>query len=265
MATIERQVNSVEGEQFATRRIVIKIGTTTITGGGDRPDLEFMSDIARQASELFSDGVNVAIVSSGAVASGRREDFQRSDTIDKQVEAVYGQPRLMSKWIQAFESYGIEDVGQVLLTDADLQKSSKNAKKVLTRAFERGIVVINCNDAVTDEEMRKVERSVDNDKLASDVAKLIDADTVLILTDVDGVLDRGELIPIVDRLEDIEELMHNGGTGTGGARSKWAEAKDLARGGKRSVIANGRGKDTILKVARGEHVGTRFIQGYMHY
>lgn len=259
------RTNAKEGEQFATRRIVIKIGTSTITAGKDRPDLEFMGDIARQAAELFRDGVEIVIVSSGAVASGKREDFQRRDITDKQVEAVYGQPRLMAKWIHVFETHGVEDVGQVLFTDIDLEKKADNAKEVLSRALQRGVVIINYNDAVADEEMQKVERSVDNDKLAGDVARLIDADTLLILTDVDGVLDQGELIPVVDRLEDIEDLINEGGTGTGGAWSKWVEAKNVARDGTRSIIANGRAKDTVLRVAKGQHVGTRFIQGYMLY
>lgn len=258
------QTNATEGEQFATRRIVIKIGTSTITAGKDQPDLEFMGEVARQATELFSDGVDVIIVSSGAVASGKRWDFPRRDIADKQVEAVYGQPKLMAKWHQAFEIHGIE-VGQVLFTDIDLKEKAANAREVLSRALKRGVVIINYNDAVADEEMQKVERSVDNDKLAGEVARLIDADTLLILTDVDGVMDRGELIPFVDRLEDIEDLAHEGGMGTGGARSKWIEAKEVAKDGIRSIIANGRAKDTILNVAKGQNVGTQFIAGYMLY
>ena len=122
MGALERntdQTGAKEGEQFVTRRIVIKIGTSTITAGKDQPDLEFMGDVARQATELFSDGVDVIIVSSGAVASGKRGDFPRRDIMDKQVEAVYSQPKLMAKWQQAFEVHGIE-VGQVLFTDIDL-------------------------------------------------------------------------------------------------------------------------------------------------
>ncbi len=267
MGTLERnadQTNNKEGERFVTRRIVIKIGTSTITAGKDQPDLEFMGDVARQATALFSDGVDVIIVSSGAVASGKRGDFPRRDITDKQVEAVYGQPKLMAKWHQAFEIHGIE-VGQVLFTDIDLKEKAENAREVLKRALKRGVVIINYNDAVADEEMQKVEKSVDNDKLAGEVAKLIDADTLLILTDVDGVMDGGELIPVVDRLEDIEDLAHGGGTGTGGARSKWIEAKEVAKDGKKSIIANGRAENIILNVTKGQNVGTRFIEGYMFY
>lgn len=258
------QTSTKEGERFVTRRIVIKIGTSTITAGKDQPDLEFMSDIAGQSARLFHNGVEVVIVSSGAVASGKREDFPRRDITDKQVEAVYGQPKLMAKWRHVFETHGVE-VGQVLFTDIDLEKKADNAREVLKRALKRGVVIINYNDAVADEEMQKVERSVDNDKLAGSVARLINADTLLILTDVDGVLDGGELIPVVDRLEDIEDLINEGGTGTGGAWSKWIEAKEVAKDGKRSIIANGRAEDIILNVAKGQNIGTRFIAGYMFY
>ncbi len=267
MGTLERNADQTarkEGERFVTRRIVIKIGTSTITAGKDEPDLKFMGEVARQATELFSDGVDVIIVSSGAVASGKRGDFPRRDITDKQVEAVYGQPKLMAKWHEAFEIHGIE-VGQVLFTDIDLKEKAENAREVLSRALKRGVVIINYNDAVADEEMQKVERSADNDKLAGAVARLIDADTLLILTDVDGVMDEGELIPVVDRLEDIEDLAHRGGTGTGGAWSKWIEAKEVAKEGKRSIIANGRAEDIILNVAKGQNVGTRFVAGYMFY
>ena len=111
-----------------------------------------------------------------------------------------------------------------------------------------------------------MERSADNDVLASSIASLIDADTFLILTDTDGVLDEnGNTLPSVDRLEDIQELIRTEGSGMGGPWSKWVEAKSAAIEGKRSIIANGRGENTILKVARGENAGTLFHQGYALY
>lgn len=256
-----------EKEQFLTRRIVIKIGTSTITGGKNRPDLAFMSDIARQAAKLLNDGVDVAIVSSGAVASGKREGFERRDIADKQVEAVFGQSKLMGQWARAFEEHGIEDVGQLLYTDVDLHERTESAREVLTRALRRGVVIVNYNDGVSDEEMRKVEKSTDNDILAQQVAVLIDADTLLFLTDTDGVLDEeGITLSSVDRLEDIQDLIRvDEGSGTGGPWSKWAQAKSAAKEGRRAFIANGRGQDTILKIAKGQHVGTQFQKGYMLY
>lgn len=255
-----------EAEQFSTRRIVIKIGTSTIAVGQNRPDFGLMCDVARQATELLNDGVEVIIVSSGAVALGRKEGSVRHDIVDKQVDAVYGQRRLMTQWANAFEQFGIEEVGQLLYTDVDLKEKAQSVKKVLTRALERGVVIVNYNDGISDEEMREVEISADNDVLASTVANLIDADTFLILTDTDGVLDEnGVTLPSVDRLEDVQDLIRKEGTGMGGPWSKWIQAKSAAREGRRSVIANGRGEDTILKVARGQNVGTSFYKGYAIY
>lgn len=266
MGKIESNTNQHEAEQFLTRRIVIKIGTSTITGGGNRPDFLFMSDVARQTSELLNDGVDVAIVSSGAVAAGKREGSERRDIADKQVEAVFGQSRLMGDWTRAFQEHGIEDVGQLLYTDADLNGRTESAREVLSRALRRGVVIVNYNDGVSDEEMRKVERSADNDTLALQVATLINADTLLFLTDTDGVLDeQGETLSFVDRVEDIQDLVRIGGTGTGGPWSKWNKAKSWAENGKKSVIAHGRSEDAILRVARGQNTGTRFIQSYGFY
>jgi len=262
METGKRQ----EAEQFSTRRIVIKIGSSTITGGKNRPDVEFMRDIARQTVQLLEDGVDVAIVSSGAVAAGKREGFETPGTKGKQVDAVFGQGRLMAKWSSVFEEFGIEDVGQLLYTDIDLKEKAQSAREVLEMSLRRGVVIINYNDGISDEEMREIESNSDNDVLASNIASLIDADTLLILTDTDGVLDEnGNTLASVDRLEDIQELIRIEGSGTGGPWSKWIQAHSSAREGKRSIIANGRGEDTILRVARGQNVGTRFHQGYALY
>ncbi len=184
-----RYIENKEQRKFIARRMVVKIGTTTITGGQSRPDSLFMKEVARQTTELLNDGVEVVIVSSGAVASGKKEGFERRDIADKQVEAVFGQRKLMEQWSRAFEEHGIEDVGQQLYTDIDLHERTASARDVLTRALRRGVVIVNYNDGVSDEEMRKVERATDNDVLAQQVAALINADTLLFLTDTDGVLD----------------------------------------------------------------------------
>ncbi len=252
-----RHPRSPEAEHFVTTRMVVKIGTSTITGGKRQPDMDFMRDIARQSAVLISSGIGVAIVSSGAVALGKDEQTNGESILEKQASALYGQPRLIANWLSAFEANGIEHVGQALYTDADFESHPNNIKEVLLKGLRRGPVIINYNDAVADIEMRKVDRSVDNDALAGKVAQLIDAD-LLILTDVDGVMDGGERIAYVQNLQDIADLLHKGGTGTGGAQSKCDEAKKAADLGKISVIANGRAKDVILKVARGESVGTRF-------
>lgn len=257
-----------EGEHFLSKRMVIKIGTSTITTPDGHLDLVFMRDIARQCVELSREGIEVVIVSSGAVAAGKNKDFPTKSIVDNQIEAVFGQPRLMESWIQAFVKHGIEDVGQFLLTDADLKKRKRknNVREVIMGSLQRGIVVVNCNDGVTDEEMRAVGRSADNDKLAVDIVKLIRADTLIFLGDKDGVIDEtGEALPYFDRVKDIQNLATDSGSGTGGALSKWKEAKSAAIEDVRTFIANGRTKDVILKIANGENVGTEAIKGFRLY
>lgn len=259
---MERILASKEKEQFVTRRLIVKIGSSTITKDGDPLNRDFMDNIAVQVSELFRRGVEVAIVSSGAVACGRKilGDIGTA-TLDNQVAAVYGQPELIAQWKIAFSKYGV-NVGQELLTDYNL----KNSKLVLENSLKRGVVIINANDAVNDEEMRQFAISADNDRLAGYVTNLVNADTLILLTDVEGVLDeRGQLLDYVDRLEDIESVIQNSGTGIGGMWSKCVVAKQVAREGQRSIIANGRTSNVILRIARGENLGTRFVKGWMLY
>lgn len=259
---MERIFTSKEKEQFVTRKLIVKIGSSTITKDGNPLNRDFMDSIAVQVSELFRSGVEVAIVSSGAVACGRKILGDIGTTIlDNQVAAVYGQPELIAQWKIAFSKYDV-NVGQELLTDQNL----KNSKLVLENSLKRGVVIINANDAVNDEEMKQFAISADNDRVAGYVVNLVNADTLILLTDVEGVLDEsGQLIDYVDKLEDIESVIQNSGTGIGGMWSKCLVAKQAARDGKRAVIANGRNGDVITRVARGQQVGTRFIQGYMIY
>lgn len=239
-----------------TERLVVKIGSSTITDNGKGLDRVFMKDIAHQVAEIRSGGTEVAIVTSGAVVSGKlRIPILTEAIMDKQVAAMVGQSRLMAAWTDAFDAFGVE-IGQALYTDLDL----KGASSPLLRALRDIVVVINANDAVNDGEMKAFEVAADNDKLAGHVTELIEAKTFIILTDVAGILDeQGRRIPYVDRLEDIEGLIKRGHGGTGGMWSKALVAKSAAARGVRSVIANGREQDVLLRIMqqRGE-VGTEF-------
>ena len=251
---------SKEQEQFVSRRMVVKIGSSTITRDGSPLNLEFMDGVAKQVSKLFESEVQVVIVSSGAVACGRKLlselGLELGNTIlDNQRAAVFGQPELIAQWKAAFKRYGVL-AGQQLLVDDHLE----NGGKVLEASLSDGVVIINQNDAVSDTEMKQFLISADNDKLAEYVARFINADTLLLLTDVDGVLDEnGEVLTHVDRVEDIEDLIKTSGQGTGGMWTKCIQAKQAARDGRRAIIANGREADVILRIARDENVGTRFI------
>lgn len=244
-------------------RLVVKIGSSTITDNGQGLDRAFMRDIARQVADIRSHGTEVAIVTSGAVVSGKlRIPTLTGDIIDKQVAAMAGQARLMAAWTEAFDIFDIE-TGQALYSDLDLER----AKHPLLRALRDMVLIANANDAVNDGEMKAFEIAADNDTLSGQVAELIAAKTFIILTDVAGILDeQGKRIPYVDRLEDIEELIKREHGGTGGMWSKALVLNSAARRGVRSVVANGREQDVLLRImrTRGE-VGTEFIAGYMLY
>lgn len=249
-----------ETERFIVKTMIVKIGSSTITAEGRYLDKEFIDNIARQASALFHAGVKVAIVSSGAIANGSLliKSLSNSDK-DRQIAAMYGQSVLTKEWVAAFERHNVL-AGELLFPESDLDRT----KELLSYAMNFGIPIVNGYDAVNDRNRSPI--SSDNDRLAGFVSRSIGADTSIFLTDVDGLMDRdGELINFVDRLEDIHEVIINRGSGTGGMWGKCIEAKHLARLGQRSIIANGRVRDVLLRIAKGENIGTRFGRGWMLY
>ncbi len=255
-------IDGEEREKFVTRRLVAKIGSSAITEGAtnDEPlNKGLIDSIARQCSELFENGVEIAVPSSGSVACGRQVlHLKEDDIVDRQVEAAYGQPYLIKTWIEAFAKYGVK-AAQVLLTEADLN----GAKLLLNRAMKHGVVIINENDSVSDQEMRQFLVSADNDRLAGFVAAAIGADTLLILTDVKGVLDsEGNLVEDGNSVN-IEGLLGKSDKGTGGMKSKVEVARQAAENGMSAYIAQAKRPDIILSVARGRADGicTSFAKG----
>ncbi len=262
---------SISTTQLPTR-LVIKLGTSVLTAGTDRLNRPFMVDLARQVAVLREKGVQVLLVSSGAIAAGREQlgfppDYSKKGNVPfKQVLAAVGQGRLMHLYEQLFDIYGLH-VGQALLTRDDLRDRRRylNARNTLLHCLELGIVpIINENDAVVTAEIRVG----DNDNLSAMVANLVDADLLLILTDIAGLYNadprhnpNATLIETVAQIdEQIWEMAGGSGThrGTGGMRTK-IQAADLAmRSGTTVVIASGSLPDVILRVATGERLGTRF-------
>ena len=260
------------------RRLVIKLGTSVLTAGTDRLNRPYMVDLARQVAGLRADGIQVALVSSGAIAAGKERlgtappQRVRASVPLKQMYAAVGQSRLMHLYEQFFEIYGLQ-VAQALLTRDDLRDRRRylNARNTLTLCIERGIVpIINENDALVTAEIRVG----DNDNLSALVAGLIDADLLLILTDIDGLYSadpRGDPqaqllseVPVID--DRIWEMAGGVGSarGTGGMRTK-IQAADLAtRSGTSVVIASGAAPYVILRIARGERIGTRFPSAVSH-
>jgi glutamate 5-kinase len=252
------------------KRLVVKLGTSTLTAGTPYLAQARMIELVRQMCELRRQGYEVLLVTSGAIAVGRAElgfpDLPK-DIPAKQMLAAVGQPRLMDIWGKLFWIYQVK-VAQVLLTRGDLSSRSHylNARNTLLALIGHGAIpIVNENDTVATEEIRVG----DNDNLSALVANLVDADLLLLLTDQDGLfhsdprLDpNAELVRTVNGPE-IEENLWNaagggGKFGVGGMLTK-LEAADLARrSGVEVVIANGSTPDIILRVTRREAVGTRF-------
>lgn len=252
-----------------TRRIVIKLGTSVLTGGGKRLEPARMVEIARQCADLYDAGHDVVLCTSGAVAAGRaRLDFPNLPATiqSKQLLAAVGQPQLMQMWERFFDIYGVH-TGQILLTRADVENRQRylNARDTFAALLERRIIpIVNENDAVAPE----ATRVGDNDNLSALVATLIAADLLLMLTDQPGLftadprVDPGaQLIPEVRRIDDTLKKLAGGtstGLGTGGMATKLQAANIARHAGIDVVITSGREPNVIVRAAAGEAVGTRF-------
>ena len=255
------------------RRIVVKFGTSLLTGGSDRLERDIMSSLVAQVAQLHQQGREVIIVSSGAIASGRHQlglTKKVKGVPFKQVLASVGQHRLMSLYEQLFSEYNIT-VAQALLAKVDLldRAGYLNARNTLLALLELGVIcIVNENDVVAVDELHEA-RFGDNDNLSAMVANLVDADLLMILTDIGGLytadphLDpNARLIPQVERIDsEIERLAAgtSGKLGTGGMITKIEAARLATSSGVAVVIADGREPDVILRLAKGEALGTRFL------
>jgi glutamate 5-kinase len=250
------------------RRIVAKCGTSLLTAGSDRLDLEAMSRIVGQVVRLRAAGHEVVVVSSGARAAGRHAiaHLHPSRAPGKQALASIGQHRLMATWGMLFEGYDVI-VAQVLLTRRDLSDrlAYLNARNTLRELMDAGVVpIVNENDAVALDAVL-ASRIGENDSLSAHVANLIEADLLVMLTDVDGLYDSDPrlnptAIPLsrIERIDDSVEAMAGGttGVGTGGMTTKLRAALIATQGGTNVIIANGREPGVLEMVAAGEARGT---------
>lgn len=255
------------------KRIVAKFGTNLLTGGSDHLDQDIMSRLVAQVAQLHKQGLGLVIVSSGAIAAGRHKlglTKKLRSIPDKQVLASVGQSRLMNVYEQLLGHYDIA-VAQALLTKADLSNRAGylNARNTLLALLELQVLcIVNENDVVAVDEIQEAKFG-DNDNLSAMVANLIDADLLMMLTDIAGLYDAdpqchpdARLIPQVDRIDsEIERLAADTPSkmGTGGMATKIEAAKLATASGVAVVIADGRQPDVILRLAQGEAVGTRFL------
>ncbi len=250
-------------------RIIVKVGTSTLTGGTPHLNRQRILEIVQQIATLRQRGDEVILVSSGAQAAGRERlnfpDLARSLPAKQMLSAV-GQGRLMQIYSEMFDIFGIA-VGQVLLTRDDLSDRYRyiNARDTLITLLEQGIVpIINENDTVATAEIKVG----DNDNLSAMVASVLEADLLIMLTDQQGLFtadprkdQTAQLIAHIQRIDESTYALAGGsGTklGTGGMITKIEAAHTATRSGVETVIAAGTLPDVILRVRDGETIGTRF-------
>ena len=255
------------------QRVVVKLGTSLLTGGSDQIDQDIMSSLVNQVAQLHKQGQEIIIVSSGAIASGRHKlglTKKVKGIPFKQVLASVGQHRLMGLYEELFRRYDVI-VAQALLSRVDLldRAGYLNARNTLLALLELGVIcIVNENDVVATDELSEA-RFGDNDNLSAMVANLIDADLLMILTDIGGLYTADPhcepdacLIPQVKRIDSKVERLAAGTAsrlGTGGMVTKIEAAKLATSSGVTVIIADGRESDVILRLARGDALGTRFL------
>jgi glutamate 5-kinase len=260
------------------RRVVVKIGSNVLTAGTDRVDARAIAGIAEQIAELRRLGGEAVVVTSGAIAAGRHRvgdsvadgALKPRDVHLRQVFAAIGQSRLMALWDDVFDQHHIV-IAQALLTRSDLadRLAYLNARNTLMELLELGVVpIVNENDVVSVEEIA-ASTIGDNDNLSAQVANLIDADLLLILTDIAGLYtadparDRdAKLIERVERVDASIERAAGGGAGargTGGMTTKVQAARIATQSGTHVVLADGGAADVVLRAAAGEPIGTHFM------
>jgi glutamate 5-kinase len=254
------------------RRVVVKVGSSTVTGTDGRIDRDVLSSIVAQIAQLIQRGDGVVLVTSGAIAAGLETldlGSRPTDMPTLQATAAVGQVRLVETYASLFAERGLV-VGQVLLTRQDTghRQQYLNACHTLSRLMELGIVpVVNENDTTAVDEIRMG----DNDHLASLVAVMVHADLVVLLTDIDGLYSSDPrsdtAATLVERVEDAldERLSAAGGPGSalgsGGMATKVEAARMLMKAGIPMVVCDGSRENVIVDAAEGVPVGTLFAGG----
>ncbi len=250
-------------------RIVIKVGTSTLTYPGGRVNIRRFSSLCRTISDIVNAGNEVILVSSGAIGLGVGKLHLKEkpkDIAGKQAAAAVGQCELMYMYDKEFSDHNIT-VAQILLTAPDLKSADRHEKfeNTLTRLLLLGVLpIINENDTVATEEIV----FGDNDTLAAEVAVSAHADLLILLSDIDGLYtgnpktDKSTTL-IREVRELTDEIMALGGgsgseLGTGGMQTKLKAAKIATENACDMIIANGKEPEILYDIADGKSVGTRF-------
>ena len=258
---------------FQSRRIVIKVGTSTLTYENGRVNLRNLEKLCKVLSDLHNSGKQIILVSSGAIGVGvgkLKLKERPHETRYKQALAAVGQCELMFLYDKFFGEYN-NSVAQVLLTkDVVLNEFSKhNVVNTFQTLLEMGIIpIVNENDTVATDELIGANFG-DNDNLSAIVADLVGADLLIILTDIDGLYDSdprknpdAKRIPVVTHIDDsIREMAGGSGSnrGTGGMATKITAAAAATSAGINCCVMSGSDPSKLYKLMNGEQLGTMFV------
>lgn len=251
------------------KRIVVKVGTSTLTYETGKTNIRCMAKLVSVLSDLVNSGKEIVLVTSGAIGVGVAKlglKARPQDTPGRQAAASVGQCELMFMYDKFFSEYG-HNIGQLLVTKSDFDDPERreNLSNTFAHLFEYGAVpVVNENDSVAVEEIVYG----DNDSLSATVAVLVEADALVILSDIDGLFEsdpredpEARLIPVVDEITDeIIALAGGAGTsrGTGGMVTKIKAAQIAVGHGIDCVVMNGSHPQDIYKLIEGHMTGTFF-------
>ena len=273
---MHRGVDAMDRSKIAeVKRVVVKVGTSTITYPNGKINYEKIEKLARIMTDLQNQGKEMILVSSGAGAAGVGRmglEAKQASIPGKQACAAVGQGILMHIYERLFGEYG-QVVAQVLLTKSDMvnRHSYANARNALQEMISWGVIpIINENDVVAIDEFK----IGDNDNLSALVASLADADLDILLSDIDGLYTanpkthpEARLVSVVEEVTpEIEATAGGAGSknATGGMLTKLQAAKNAMSAGIALIIANGEDLEILRKIMRGEPVGTLFVPRESH-
>lgn len=255
------------------KRLVVKIGTSSLIYPDGQLNLKTMDELAFTLSAVQNRGLEVVLVTSGAIGVGLDQMHMTKRPVEiarQQAIAAIGQNELMAILNQRFASYS-QQIGQILLTHdvMDYPISKKNVLNTFEQLLLMGAIpVVNENDSVSVDEMDHLTTFGDNDQLSALVATAIDADLLIILSDIDGLFDadphtcaNAKTIPLIDEInEAVVNLAGGTGTrfGTGGMVTKLKAAKRVINAGHQMVLANGEDPKIIFDILAGKSIGTLF-------
>ncbi|MBN2851194.1 MAG: glutamate 5-kinase [Clostridia bacterium] len=260
------------------KRIVIKVGTSTLTYENGKINLTRMEHLARRVADLINNDKQVILVTSGAVGVGMGKlNLSKKPTAitEKQAVASVGQCELMHIYSKLFSEYGII-VGQILLTRTitENEVTKNNAINTFNSLLEKHVLpIVNENDAISTDELVSFDKFSfgDNDTLSSIVAALTNSELLILLSDVDGFYDgdprKDEEAKVIKVVEKIDDKMMNfvgkssSKMGTGGMMTKLTAAKMATENHIEVVLANGDDMNNLQKITEGEDVGTWFRKG----